>query len=88
MSCELNSLQGMGRSDPGVVSVAAGKSCYFFKGDRPGEMLKQMDFDQDIASVAINPQARRIVTGGKNETWAHIWDLETGAELGKLFQRD
>jgi serine-threonine kinase receptor-associated protein len=83
MSCELNTLQTMGRGDSGVISVAAGKSCYFFNGGRPGEMLKKMDFDQEIASVAINPRTRRVVTGGKNETWARVWDLETEEELGK-----
>jgi hypothetical protein len=83
MSCELNTLQSMGNGDSGVISVAAGKSCYFFNGGRPGEMLKKMDFDQDIASVAINPFTRKVVTGGKNETWAHVWDLETEVELGK-----
>ena len=85
MSCELNTLQTMGRGDSGIISVAAGKSCYFFNGGRPGEMLKKMDFDQDIASVAINSRTRRVVTGGKNETWAHVWDLETEEELGKPF---
>jgi serine-threonine kinase receptor-associated protein len=88
MSCELNTLQEMGNGSPGVVSVAAGKSCYFFNGGRPGELLKKMDFDQDIASVAINPRTRRVVTGGKNETWAHIWDLETEEELGKHSQEE
>ena len=85
MSCELNTLQTMGRSDSGVISVAAGKSCYFFNGGKPGELLKKMDFDQDIASVAINPRTRKVVTGGKNETWARVWDLETEEELGKIF---
>lgn len=84
MSCELNTLQTMGRGDSGVISVAAGKSCYFFNGGRPGEMLKKMDFDQDIASVAINPRTRKVVTGGKNETWARVWDLETEEELGQI----
>jgi serine-threonine kinase receptor-associated protein len=88
MSCELNTLQEMGNGSPGVVSVAAGKSCYFFNGGRPGELLKKMDFDQDIASVAINPRTRRVVTGGKNETWAHVWDLETEEELGKHSQEE
>ncbi len=84
MSCELNTLHTMGNGDSGVVSVAAGKSCYFFNGGRPGELLKKMDFDQDIASVAINPRTRKVVTGGKNETWAHVWDFETEEELGRL----
>lgn len=87
MSCELNTLQASGRGDAGIVSVAAGKSCYFFNGARPGELLKRMDFDQDIASVAVNPRTRRVVTGGKNETWAHVWDLETQEELGKPLLR-
>ncbi len=84
MSCELNTLQTMGNGNPGVISVAAGKSCYFFDGGRPGEMLKKMDFDQDIASVAINPRTRKVVTGGKNETWARVWDLQSEEELGKV----
>lgn len=81
MSCEL---QVMGSGDAGIISVAAGKSCIFFKGGRPGEVVKTMNFDQDIASVAVNHRTRRVVTGGKNETWARVWDLETEEELGKL----
>jgi serine-threonine kinase receptor-associated protein len=85
MSCELNSHQTMGNGDAGIISVAAGKSCTFFKAERPGEVLKTMNFDQDIASVAVNHRSGRVVTGGKNETWAHVWDLETEQELGKSF---
>lgn len=84
MSCELNTLQALGNGNAGIISVAAGKSCYFFNGGRPGEMLKKMDFEQDIASVAINPRTCRVVTGGKTETWARVWDLDSEGELGKL----
>lgn len=81
-SCELNILHQGNGGDSGIISVATGKSCLFFNGARPGEILKQMEFDQEIASVAINPRTRKVVTGGRNETWAHVWDLESEKELG------
>ena len=82
-SCELNTLQTMGLGDPGLLSVAAGNTCYFFDGGRPGELVKQVSFEHEVASVAVNPESRRFVTGGMKDTWVRVWDLDSEKELGR-----
>ncbi|OJJ80202.1 WD40 repeat domain-containing protein [Aspergillus glaucus CBS 516.65] len=79
-SCELNSL-AFRPSDPGILSVAAGKSVYLFDGMNPGRMLKKIDFSYDVASVAVNSESGRLVTGSAEDTWARVYDLHTGQEL-------
>lgn len=80
-SCELNSL-AVRPNDPGILAVAAGKSVYLFDGITPGRILKKMDFRYDVASVAVNNETGRLVTGSANDTWARVYDLHTGEELG------
>ena len=83
-SCELNTLPTASAStlspshssDAGLVSVAAGNTCYFFSGARPGELAKSVTFDHDVASVAVNVSAGRFVTGGMNDTWVRLWDWD------------
>lgn len=91
-SCELNSsiLDG---SANGTLSVAAGKTVYFFDGARPGALLDSKTLDQEIASVAVCGSQRRFVTGSPRDTFVRVWDLDSGAEIGKwlsdqLQQRD
>lgn len=87
-SCELNSfslIAGDPISDPGILSIAAGKSAYFFDGSIPGSLLKKVDFPYKVASVAINAHAGRFVTGCAEDTWARVYDLETDEELGMIF---
>ncbi|KAL2010238.1 hypothetical protein VTN00DRAFT_6045 [Thermoascus crustaceus] len=80
-SCELNSLATQ-PNDPGILSVAAGKSVYLFDGAAPGRLLKKVDFKYEVASVAVNNEAGRFVTGGAGEdTWARVYDLHTDEEL-------
>ena len=81
-SCELSTNEAED-SSPGILSVAAGKSCYFFMGNRPGELLKKMDFDYDVASVAVNPKTGQFVTGGRYDFWARMYDFENQNELSK-----
>ena len=78
-SCELNTSAG----DPseGVVSVAAGKNIYLFDGSRPGQLAKHIKTEREIASVAVNVEARKFVTGSPTDTWVHVWDLDSEAEL-------
>jgi len=80
-SCEL-STNLAGDVDAGILSVAAGHSAYFFDASRPGQLIKQVNFDHDIASVAINPGINRFVTGGSKDTWVRVWDFEQEKELG------
>ncbi|EEH21630.2 hypothetical protein PABG_03846 [Paracoccidioides brasiliensis Pb03] len=79
-SCELNAL-ATESAGPGILSVAAGKSVYFFNGAQPGCLLKKVDFDYEVASVAVNNKSGRFVTGSMGDTWARVYDLESDEEL-------
>ena len=81
-SCELNSL-AIRPNDPGILGVAAGKSVYLFDGITPGRLLKKVDFTYEVASVAVNNDSGRLVTGAGDNTWARVYDLHTDEELGK-----
>lgn len=75
-SCELNSGGSFG-----LVSVAAGKNIYVFDGGRPGDLLKHIKTTREVASVAVNGDANRFVTGSPGDTWVHVWDLDAEREL-------
>ncbi|EMF13252.1 WD repeat protein [Sphaerulina musiva SO2202] len=79
-SCELNSGVGLGYPN-GIISVAAGKNIYFFDGGRPGHLIKHIATEREVASVALNGESKRFVTGCPNDTWVHVWDFESGREL-------
>ncbi|KAJ5134124.1 Serine-threonine kinase receptor-associated protein [Penicillium atrosanguineum] len=79
-SCELNSL-AVRPNDPGILTVAAGKSVYLFDGTQPGRLLKKVDFGYEVASAAVNSESGRLVTGSANDTWARVYDLHTNEEL-------
>ncbi|KAK2750415.1 hypothetical protein FQN57_003895 [Myotisia sp. PD_48] len=79
-SCELNAISTVA-NDPGILSVAAGKSAYFFDPIQPGRLLKKSHFNYELASVAVNNRTSRFVTGTTNDTWARVYDLETDEEL-------
>lgn len=81
-TCELNSL-AVRPNDPGILTVAAGKSVYLFDGVAPGRLLKKVDFSYEVASAAVNSESGRLVTGSANDTWARVYDLNTDEELGK-----
>ncbi|KAL6243230.1 hypothetical protein RBB50_009781 [Rhinocladiella similis] len=82
-SCELSTHKS-GDPNPGIISVSIGHSALFFDAGRPGELIKQVNFDHDISSVAINATNGRFVTGGAKETWVHVWDFEREKELEVL----
>ena len=80
-SCEMN----CGPSDfgAGVLSVAAGKSVYFFDGSGSRRLLKSIKTPHEIASVALHPDKKRFVTGGSGDTWVRMYDYDEGKELGR-----
>ncbi len=69
-SCELNSSMS-------TLSVAAGRKAYFFSGTAPGQLLKSVTFPKDVASVAVHEGERKFVTGGNQDTWVKVWDLDS-----------
>lgn len=79
-SCELDPC-----SD-GVLSVAAGKSVYFFDSMRPGALIKSVKAPYELASVALHSGQGKFVTGGgsQNDTWVRVWDFNEERELGTL----
>lgn len=85
-TCELNSL-AVRPNDPGILTVAAGKSVYLFDGVQPGRLLKKVDFGYEVASAAVNSDSGRLVTGSANDTWARVYDLHTDEELGESSPR-
>lgn len=84
-SCEL-STDGIDGGREGTLSVAAGKNLYFFHGGRPGQLLDHKKTEQEMSSVAVCGSQRRYVTGSSADTFVRLWDLDTGAELGKYTQ--
>lgn len=74
LSCELNA--GSASQPAGLVSVAAGKNIYLFSGSTPGQLLKHIPTEREVASVAVDGRSGRFVTGCPSDTWVHVWDLE------------
>ncbi|PVH94506.1 serine/threonine kinase receptor associated protein-like protein [Periconia macrospinosa] len=77
-TCELDNT-----SADGVLSVAAGKSVYFFNSLSPASLIKSIKTDYEIASVAMHSGQRKFVTGGsnQNDTWVRVWDFDEEKEL-------
>ncbi|TKA78445.1 hypothetical protein B0A49_01132 [Cryomyces minteri] len=88
-SCELNAYTpenvdgsgSAGLSRAGVLSVAAGKSVYFFDNAAPGRVIKSVKTAQEVASVALHGEQRKFVTGGSGDTWVRVYDFDTEKEL-------
>ena len=68
-SCELN-------PSGSILSVAAGKTAYFFAGPNPAQLLKSITLPTEVASVAVHEGERKFVTSGNQDTWVKVWDLE------------
>ena len=73
-------------STDGILSVAAGKSVYFFNSMQPASLIKTVKTPYEIASVAVHSGQRKFVTGGssQNDTWVRVWDFDDEKELGML----
>ncbi|KAI9828212.1 MAG: hypothetical protein M1819_004595 [Sarea resinae] len=84
-SCELNappSSDGYsGGAGGGVLSVAAGKTAYFFDGHEPGRLIKSIKMPSAVASVALHAEQRKFVTGSSDDTWVRVWDFDDEREL-------
>ena len=76
-SCELNPSKS-------TLSVAAGKSAYFFSGTSPGQLIKRIAFPKEVASVAVHEGERKFVTGGNQDTWVKVWDMDGDGQADAL----
>ena len=80
-SCELNTFSGFSTYRDSVLTVAAGKSAYFFSGTNPGQLIKQVKTPHEIASVALNAAERKFVVGGSVDTWVRVYSFDEEREL-------
>ncbi|KAI9676459.1 MAG: hypothetical protein M1817_000616 [Caeruleum heppii] len=78
-SCELNTL--LNDTANGVLSVAAGKSVYFFDGLMSRQLMKSVKMPYEVISVALHSERRRFVTGGSSDTWVRVYDYDDTKEL-------
>ena len=67
-----------------VLSVAAGKSIYFFSGfsQQPNLLLRRIeDLPRDSSCAALDISTRKFVTGCKEDTHVHVYDYDEKTEL-------
>lgn len=65
-SCEFTNVTAMPGDIGGgfpVLTIAAGKKLYFFGGPDARELIKTVSLPYDVASAALHPSQRKIVTG-------------------------
>ena len=80
-SCELSTVAGKRGSSSSVLAVGAGKLAYFFSGSTPGQLIATHKTPHEIASLAINFDEKRFVTGSTGDTWVRVYDWTDGKEL-------
>jgi serine-threonine kinase receptor-associated protein len=80
-TCELNSVNKWKGPNSTVLSVAAGKSAYFFSDTEPGRVIKIVKTPHDIASVAVHWDENKFVVGGSGDTYVRVYSLDEGKEL-------
>ncbi|CAH0044166.1 unnamed protein product [Clonostachys solani] len=90
-SCEIVSLSpdyssptDIGEGKP-ILAVAAGKTVYFWSGDRAMTELKRITLPYTIASVALDVKGRKLVVGEEPGTWAKVirYDDEVEVDVHK-----
>ncbi|KAK7564896.1 WD40-repeat-containing domain protein [Phyllosticta citricarpa] len=84
-SCEMDNISIDGGSGGGVLSVAAGKTAYFFDARQPARLIKSIKTDYDLASVALHSGQGKFVAGSSGDTWVRVFDFESEQclEVGK-----
>lgn len=83
-SCEFTNVKGedgdIGGGLP-VLTIAAGKCIYFYGGANARSLLNTVVMPYEVASVALHPGQRKYVTGGVKDTWAKVYDYDSGKEI-------
>lgn len=85
-SCEFTNVKpqpnDIGGGHP-VLTIAAGKTVYFYGGEDARRLIKSVPLPYEVASVALHPTQRKYVTGGlSGNTWARVYNYDTDQELG------
>ncbi|MCJ1251413.1 hypothetical protein MMC30_008646 [Trapelia coarctata] len=79
-TCELNISPTASIINKPVISIAAGKTAYFFDANAPGTLLNKVETPHEIASVALQPDEEKFVVGGSKDTYVRVYNLQ-GEEL-------
>ncbi|KAJ9645743.1 hypothetical protein H2199_002783 [Coniosporium tulheliwenetii] len=88
-SCELDPMFAgsptLASAGSSTLSVAAGKTAYFFDSSRPGELIKSIKTPYELVSIALHSLERKFITGSTSDTWVRVWDFDTEevVETGK-----
>ncbi|RFU29602.1 hypothetical protein B7463_g6751, partial [Scytalidium lignicola] len=64
-----------------VLTIAAGKTIYFYGGPTARHLLKSVTLPYEVASATLYPAQRKIVTGGIKDTWAKVYDYDSEQEI-------
>ena len=87
-TCEFTNVKptpgDIGGGEP-VLTIAAGKTVYFYGGKDARALIKSITLPYEVASVALHPSQRKFVTGGAKDTWAKVYNFDTEQELGMSF---
>ena len=86
-SCEMTSISAnyaaptdIGGGEP-ILAVTAGKTVYFWGGDRAMTELKRIVLPYSIASVALDVKGRKLIVGEEPGTWAKVIGFDDGKEM-------
>lgn len=83
-SCEFTTIKpeagDIGGGFP-VLTIAAGKTVYFYGGSDARTLIKSINLPYEVASASLHPIQRKFVTGGMKDTWAKVYDYDTEQEL-------
>jgi serine-threonine kinase receptor-associated protein len=65
-----------------VLTIAAGKTVYFYGGSQARTLIKTVNLPYEVASVTLHPTQRKFITGGMKDTWAKVYDYDSEQEMG------
>ena len=51
---------------------------------RRGQLLRNILSDEEVECLAVSPDEKRILTGGRRSQFAAVWELESGRELARF----
>ncbi|EHK22841.1 uncharacterized protein TRIVIDRAFT_71130 [Trichoderma virens Gv29-8] len=80
LSPEYSSMTDIGGGKP-ILAVSAGKTAYFWGGDRAMEELKRIILPYTIASVALDVKGRKLIVGEEPGTWAKVISYDDEVEM-------
>jgi len=60
-----------------VLSIAAGKTVFFYGGESAQTLLKKIELPYDVTSVALHAGQRKFVTAERKNPWGYVYNYDT-----------